>query len=259
MKQREACAKRASISICVVTAKHIPSLGVPHAHSSVHPAARNPHAVERHRVYLVNMAPENVETLARVDVPEPTRMIVATADDAVATHIECAHAVLVPDEYSQQTAPLNIPDAQGTVPRTRDGDRPIMQYFQAADRRAMPREPIDAIPIKRASTRISRERAEGGTYPDLTSQTRRSLSHPPLTTSAFGCPQPSDVPAGSLGLPGLGGTSNGVGVLAVSRNTAGVDRLRNALVVGTLSNPSAPRSVGARTCSRTPSVVLGPA
>jgi hypothetical protein len=48
-------------------------------------------------------------------------------------------------------------------------------------------------------------------YPDLTSHTLTTLSHPPLTTRAFGWPHPSEAKHGSLcrsgtyiGVAGLG-------------------------------------------------------
>jgi hypothetical protein len=57
----------------------------------------------------------------------------------------------------------------------------------------------------------------GSTYPDLTSHTLTTLSHPPLTTSAFGWPHPSEAKHGSLCRPGTYVGAAGRGAIPFDR------------------------------------------
>ena len=92
------------------------------------------------------MTTKNVETLACVHVPKSTCMVVAAADDTVPAYVQRAHTVFMSNKYPQQATPLDIPNAQCTVARARYGDGPVVEYLETADRRAVPRESIDAVP-----------------------------------------------------------------------------------------------------------------
>ena len=145
------------------------------------------------------MSAHDMQTFAGVDVPQATGEIIAATCDFVPTHVDAPHAFFVPLEHPQTFAVLDIPDTQRPVARARDGYRAVVQDLEATDGRGVTFERIYAEPMQQM--RCSRVKRSFVTHPDLTSHTLRSLSQPPLTASACGCPQPSDVPEGSLGRP----------------------------------------------------------
>lgn len=74
------------------------------------------------------MAPENMDALARVHVPDPGRAIVAPADDHVPRDLDAPHTVLVAHEGVEQPAAVDVPDTQSSVARAGDGDRTTVEY-----------------------------------------------------------------------------------------------------------------------------------
>ena len=78
-----------------------PSLGVPYSHTSIHTPADDPHPIVCNRINLMKMPTEDVYALARVDVPQPTRRVVAPTNDFITANVHRTHALLVPLEHAQ--------------------------------------------------------------------------------------------------------------------------------------------------------------
>ena len=86
-----------------------------------------------------------MHTLARVDIPHPTRRVVAPADDPVARDVEAADARGMAFEDAQGEAALYVPDAQRGVAGAGYGDGPVGQDADGADGGGVSVEDVDAL------------------------------------------------------------------------------------------------------------------
>ena len=91
------------------------------------------------------MAPQHMHTLARIDIPHPTRRVVAPADDPVARDVEAADARRVAFEDAQAGAELDVPDAERGVAGTGYGDGAVREDADGADGGGVSVEDVDAL------------------------------------------------------------------------------------------------------------------
>ena len=78
------------------------------------------------------MPPENMQTHAGVHIPHPTRTVITPAHDAVPTHVQAAHALLMPFKSAKEPPALHIPDAHCSFARAGHRDRTPLQHLETA-------------------------------------------------------------------------------------------------------------------------------
>lgn len=121
----------------------------------------------------------------------PTGHIITPTNRPLPIYIQTPNAALMPPQTPNRPPPLYIPHPDSPVPRPRHCDRTAMQYPHTPNGGRVPGECVYAVSEWRVNGQ-GREEMDGesereeNTYPDLTSQTLTTLSHPPLTTRAFG-------------------------------------------------------------------------
>lgn len=74
----------------------------------------------------------------------PARRIVAPADRLVPADVDGPDAHRMSRKDMHRLAPVDVPDADGTITRARDGDRATVEDAEAADGRGVAGEGVDA-------------------------------------------------------------------------------------------------------------------
>ena len=85
-----------------------------------------------------------MDTFPRIDIPHPTRRVIAPADDPVPRDVEAANARRVAFEHAQAGAELDVPDAERGVAGTGYGDGAVVED---ADGGGVPVEGVDALSV----------------------------------------------------------------------------------------------------------------